>query len=400
MSRFATILVSILLITLCPVIGQEGTDTGGSVNGAEFPSSVPALNGGSLTPLSSETHILRPGDRLELNIAALPEIPRIYDVRVDGHFYHPLVGEISAAGKTLGDLRALLEERLAKELRNPSFRLGIIQVARHQVAVLGEAQRQGTFMVGVGASVLDVIAAAGGLSNKADSKRAVLLRGEEKVEVSLEPEEGGGLTKVRSGDILYILPGSPVSVTGEVTTPGIYSVSRVGGSPRKALLAAGGAREQASLSRVRLIRATLPEPIIMDLTPGTTEPLPEPARQLQEGDILVVPARQAVLLGAVSQPGPVPLVGDETLVDILPARVGQGSDIRKVMVIRAEDVRKSRERNEVYNLEEYLKEGNAEIAVPIYDGDVVYVPPRKQGGGFFRNVLPVLNVIQLARWFI
>ncbi len=384
------LLLMVLLVTIA--WGQDN-------DGVSPDITLPPVDGGALTPLSSEQHILRPGDQLVFNVASLPDLPTSYTVRVDGHFFHPLIGEVQAAGRTLEDLRADLKVLLAKELRNPYFRLGLVQVAQHSVAVLGEAREQGTFQVGVGASVLDVIAKAGGLSAKADSDRAVLIRGEEHIDVSLSPEDGGGLTKVRSGDILYILPGSPVSVTGEVTLPGVYSVSRVSGDPREAILAAGGAKEEASLKRVRLIRATLPEPLILDLTPANETPLPEAARQLEEGDILVVPARQAVILGAVSDPGPVPLRGDETLLDILPAKVGEGSDIRSILVVRAENVRENRDEKEEYNLEEYFKEGKADIVVPIRDGDLVYVPARNRNGGVFGKFTNLLNVIGLARLF-
>ena len=360
---------------------------------------IPPVNQGSLTPLSPEDHILRPGDQLVFHIASLPEMPSSYTIRVDGYFYHPLIGEIQASGHTLKDLRTKIETELSKELRNPHFRLGLVQVAQHTVAVLGEANRQGTFQVGVGASVLDVIAAAGGLSQKADSDRAVLMRGDERIEIPLDPDKGGGLTKVRTGDILYVLPGAPVSVSGEVTAPGVYSVSRVSGNPREAILAAGGAKESASLKRVRLIRATLPEPLILDLTPESEEPLPEQAAQLQEGDILVVPARQAVILGAVTSPGPVPLRGDETLLDILPARVNDGSDIRKILVVRAEDVKENRDEKEEYDLEKYFKDGDAEIVVPIRDGDLVYVPAKGKGGGLFRG-FNFFSILGLARWLL
>jgi protein involved in polysaccharide export with SLBB domain len=384
-------LVCILWLAIGPAFAQPKGPPG--PNGPKAP---PTSSGGALTPLSSEQHILRPGDQIEFHISALPELPTSYQVRVDGHFFHPIVGEIMANGKTLGQLRTELKTLLAKELRNPNFRLGILEVARHQVAVLGEANSQGTFDVGVGASVLDVIAAAGGLTEKADRDRAVLLRGDEKLEVSLKPEAGGGLTKVRSGDVLYILPGSPISVTGEVIKPGIYAVSRVSGGVREAILAAGGAKEEASLTRVRLIRGSLPAPIVFDITPGSGEPIPLEAQQLEEGDILVVPARQAVVLGAVGSAGPVPLRGGETLLDILPAKISGESDITKIMVIRAENVKDNRDKTEEYNLKEYFEEGKADAVIPIYDGDIVYVPAKGKGG-FFTNIL---NVIGLGRSFL
>lgn len=379
---------------------------GSAQNGPQAPpsnnsnpsSGLTSSDGGASMKLSSETHVLRTGDQLELHISALPEIPTAYTIRVDGFFFHPIVGEIKAADRTLGDLRQEVAKRLAKELKNPTFRLGIKEVAQHQVAVLGEAKNQGSVIVPVGASVLDVLAKSGGLTEKADRDRAVLLRGEERIEISLKPEAGAGLTKIRSGDVLYILPGCPVSVAGEVSVPGVYSVSRVAGSPREALLAAGGAKEEASLTRVRLIRATLPQPVVLDLSPGAELPLE--ARQLLDGDILVVPARQVVVLGAVSEPGPVALKGNETLLDIIPKKIVEGSDMEKILVIRAENVRLNRDEKEEYNLKEYFEQGKADVVVPIRDGDLVYVPAKgRSGGGFMDSMSSIFSILGIARLF-
>lgn len=352
-------------------------------------------------PLSGEKHVLRAGDELEFHISSLPEMDKVYQVRVDGSFFHPLVGEVQAAGRTLGDVRTDLQKRLAKELRNPAFKLGLRQVALHQVAVLGEARQQGTFDVGLGSTVLDLIAKAGGLTEKADRETATLLRGNEKITISLRPEAGGGLTEVKTGDVLYLGTGAPVSVTGEVTTPGVYSVSRVACDPRQALLAAGGAKEQASLSRVRLIRANLPAPLVLDLRVDAQTSLPLEAQQMQEGDILVVPARQVVVLGAVNEPGPVGLRGEETLIDILPAKLTGESNVEKILVVRAEDVRQNREKTEEYNLKEYFEEGKADVVVPIRDGDLVYIPAKgRDEGGFLGGPFGnILNLIGLARFF-
>ena len=363
------------------------------------PAQAPVTTGGSLTPLTSEDHVLRVGDELILHVTSLPELPSSYTVRVDGYFFHPLIGEVKAIGRTLGDLRAELQKKLAKELRKPEFRLGIRQVAKHQVAVLGEAQKQGAFEVGLGSTVLDVIAQAGGLTEKADRETAVLLRGNQRLEVGLRPDTGGGLTEVRTGDVLYILSGAPVSVAGEVTKPGVYSVSRTVGTPHQAILAAGGAKEEASLSRVRLIRATEPEPIILDLRANAETAIPDKARQVQDGDIIVVPARQAVILGAVSEPGPIPLRGGETLIDVLPAKVSKDSDVNKILVVRASDVRAQRDKKEEYNLKNYFEKGDASAAVAINDGDIIYVPARSEGNGIFGRGFNILSLISLARLF-
>lgn len=387
MQRFTKNTVGLLLMLLLSAWAQEGAP-------------APMAPGGALVPLDSDKHILRAGDRIEFFISALPEMEKDFTIRVDGQFHHPLVGDVQASGRTLPDLREEIKKRLSRELRNPKFRIGILAVAQHQVAVLGEVSKQGTFQVGIGATVLDLIAVAGGLGPKADREKAMILRGEEKIEVSLQPGAAEGLTKVVSGDVLYILAGSPVSVTGEVTTPGVYSISRVAGGPRDAVLKAGGAKEEASLSRVRLIRATEPKAIILDLRPDSETPIPEKARQMQEGDILIVPARQAVVLGAVSAPGPVPLRGDETLLDILPKMVSETSDIDHILVVRAENVMANRDTKEEYNLREYFQDGKADVVVPIRDGDLIYVPARDTSPGLFDlQNMGIWGILSMARLF-
>ena len=357
-------------------------------------------NGGSLTTLSSEEHLIGVGDRIELHIPALPDLSDVYDVRVDGHFFHPVIGDVQAHGRTLGDLRKELSARLGKELRRPVFRLGLREVAKHQVAVLGEAKTQGSYEVSLGSTVLDVIAKAGGLDEKADRESAMILRGNEKIPISLKPEQGGGLTKVQSGDVVYILPGSTVSVSGEVTEPGVYSVSRVSGTPWEAIIRAGGAKQTASLSRAKLIRPSLPGPLTIDLRPNAENPLPIEAQQLQAGDIISIPPRQAVVLGAVGEAGPVPLEGGETLIDVLAKRVQAGSDIEKIYVVRAANVMKQRDEKEVYSIKDYFENGKAETAVPIYDGDLVYVPEKgKKDGGVLGSLGNIFSILNIARLF-
>lgn len=129
--------------------------------------------------------------------------------------------------------------------------------------------------------------------------------------------------------------------------------------------------------------------------------MPEEARQLQAGDIIVVPARQAVVLGAVAKPGPVPIEKEVSLLDLLSERLTGESDLRHVLVVRAEDVQKNRDKKEEYDLNDFFKNGKGEVAnIPVHDGDLVYIPSKKQKNGLFGGGLGgILSVISLARLF-
>lgn len=363
------------------------------------PPSSSVGNGGVLRTFDSNSYILRTGDKIEFFVTALPELPSVYEVRVDGSFYHPVIGQIKASGRTLSDVREEIKQKLAKELRYPDFRLGLQAITTMEVSVLGEAKSQGSFEIGVGGNALDALAKAGGLTDKADTKKALILRGDQQIEISLDPVEGQGLTTLKAGDVLYIKPGLQVSVAGEVPKPGPYNVSQGGGTPWDAIIAAGGAKEEAALTRVKLIRPSFPEPLVLDLSPTNEQPLPEEAKQLQAGDIVIVPARQAAVLGAVTKPGPMPLTKEQTLLDLLSEQLTNESDIRHVLVVRAEDVQKNRDKKEEYNLNDFLKGGKGELAgIPIHDGDLVYIPGKKQGNGIF-NGFNILSVLSIARLF-
>jgi len=347
-------------------------------------------------PASSHSHRLIPGDEVEIRIQALPDLERVYQLRSDGGLYHPLAGEIPASGRTLEELRQILEKRLARELKNPKVQVGLRSMARQDVTVLGEVAKPGKYEVLPGASVLDVLAMAGGNTPNADLSTAVLMRGGQSQTVSLAPPDPAATevpqTLVEPGDILYLLAGTQISVLGDVASPGVYALPRTACDPWRALHAAGGPKPGAALNRVVLQRASLPAPVVLDLSQPDA-PMPEEAKVLQQGDSLRVPERQVVLLGGVSQAGPLTLETGETVLDvIMRAGVSDPKTLNDVTIIRAEDVRAGRQKTERHNLTPYIEKGDTSVLVPVYDGDVVYVPAPAQKGRF-----NLLNLLFLGR---
>lgn len=360
---------------------------------------APGDGAGVRGTFDSHSYILKPGDKINIFINALPDLESAYEVRVDGGIYHPIVGQLQASGRTIEDLKTEFHTRLSKELKRPEFRLGLQQLSLHQLSVLGEAKNQGSYEMGVGSTALDLLARAGGLGEKADRDRAIILRGDKQIEISLEPVENQGLTQMQPGDVLYIQTGSQVSVAGEVQKPGPYSISKLRGTAWDAIIAAGGSKEEAALNRVKLIRPTLAEPLILDLRPEAESGIPEAARILHSGDVVMVPARQAVLLGS-GKVGPVPLKGNDTLIDVLSQRLGEGADLKHIFIVRATDVLENRDKREEYNLEKHFKgEESLESAIPIYDGDLVYVPAKGKGNSIFSNLSSIFSILNIARLF-
>ncbi|MBS2034784.1 SLBB domain-containing protein [bacterium] len=370
---------------------------------AEPPSTNAGSSGSSLTipeGFDSQSRTLQPGDRLEINIFSLPELEKQYQVRADGTFYHPHAGEVLAAGKTLKQISALLTQRFRKQLRNPEFRLGLVQMAEAEATVLGEVRTQGKFKFGAGTSVIDLLAMAGGLGDKADRDSAVLMRAGKEIPLNLNPAGQAEMARlmVRSGDTIFINRGKRVSVFGEVQAKGVYTIgSRSQNSVEEAIKAAGGMTETAALNRIQVSRPSLGEtPILVNyLNPQDVAKV-----ALEDGDVIRVPARSVVVLGAVNKQGALPLNGTETLMDVVSqAGVGQAR-LDSVVVVRSADVLAGNDKKEVYNLEKFFTEGAHEgpaINVPIRDGDMVFLPQKEASTGGLFGGGNLLNLLIMAR---
>lgn len=343
----------------------------------------------------SADRLLQPGDQLEINILTLPEVEKKYQVRADGTFFHPYAGELKVAGMNLQKVEKLLRERFSKQLRNPEFRVGITTMADGDAAVLGEVRSQGKVKFSAGCTLLELLAQAGGVTEKADVDGAVLLRSGKQIPLNLGREGQPELARmhVQKGDILFVNRGRRIGVSGEVQAKGIYVIgSKSANGVQDAIKAAGGATELGALNRAQVIRPSLSKPIEVDLL----NPTQSAAVQLEDGDTVLLPSRRAVVLGAVGKPGPVTLVGTETLLDVLSmAGLNDKARLSSLIVIRAADVNSGGNKKEVYNIQDTFSEDKAQASIPIRDGDVVFVPTQEENGMFSSN--NILSVLLMAR---
>ncbi|CAN0245300.1 unnamed protein product, partial [Phaeothamnion confervicola] len=191
-------------------------------------------------------HVLGPGDEVDIYIYDFPLLEKYYAIRVDGYFYHPIIGDVHAEGLTIPKLEKVLTASLSKVMRRPRFRIGLRSVSPSQITVLGEVMRPGRFEVLPGTPVLEAIAEAGGVTPAADTETAMLVRGETNSNVTISaPTEVGSDYKpptVQQGDVIYVMAGKKISVTGEVFRPGFYALPRSQGAPMDAIKIAGGSK--------------------------------------------------------------------------------------------------------------------------------------------------------------
>ena len=174
--------------------------------------------------------------------------------------------------------------------------------------VLGEVRSPGSFEVREQTRVLDLLAKAGGTSDRAGEELTLLRDGVATV-IDLGALERLGLQneKVLPGDVIYVAEGSrQVLVLGEVEKPGSYQFRR-GDRLLDAIGYAGGLTADALEEQVSLSRETEQGAEVLTFNFRelmSNRFLPENL-PLQSGDVIIVPraTRGVIVLGEVQRPG-------------------------------------------------------------------------------------------------
>ncbi|HEY7447228.1 MAG TPA: polysaccharide biosynthesis/export family protein [Vicinamibacterales bacterium] len=120
------------------------------------------------------TYELAPGDEVRVTVFREPDMSGQFRIDDSGVLSVPGVGDVIAAGRTVGDLRKALMQALAgKHLANPDVVVQVIQYA--PVFVMGDVRNPGQYNVTPGMTVLQLIAIAGGFTPIASSDSTHLL---------------------------------------------------------------------------------------------------------------------------------------------------------------------------------------------------------------------------------
>ncbi len=253
---------------------------------------------------------LRVGDSLEISVLDEPEMTRKVNVIPDGTITYLLVGEIPAEGKTVAELRNMIEQSLVKYFVNPRVSAILDQIAKREeeertVSVVGAVKDPGEIKIKEGDRVIDPIARSGGLlyindwmggRTIANLKASYISRKGVKLDVDFDKLLRLGdmnyNVPVEKGDFIYIADAenSSVYILGEVTNPQLIPYNR-DISLVEALSRSGGFTHKAEKSRVIVLRNSGlgNEFVYVDVESLLYGSKDEQNMILKEGDIVYVP---------------------------------------------------------------------------------------------------------------
>jgi polysaccharide export outer membrane protein len=123
-----------------------------------------------------DKYVIGNEDVLNVSVWKEPDISRIVPVRPDGKITLPLVGEIQASGITPLQLQAHITDGLRAYVSNPDVTVIVQEVKSLKFNIVGEITKPGSYVLTEPMTVLDAIAAGGGLRDFAKGSRIYVLR--------------------------------------------------------------------------------------------------------------------------------------------------------------------------------------------------------------------------------
>ena len=249
------------------------------------------------------------------------------------------------------------------------------------VSVLGEIQRPGVYNIdttGEGTSLFDIIAAAGGPGINADTScvRVTRIIGQTSHTLEIDLDAGDSAFKLLPGDAIYVPRAIRVQVLGQVKNPGSYQL-KAKSTLIHAIAQAGGTLDSADTSYISLHRAGGEGGIFtIDLDLALTGKLPQEDLILEDQDTIIVPEviREVSVLGAVNRPGVYRIHKNSRILEVLAQAGGISDDGDGASAILTRRLESGETQRLAIDLEELQSAAGEGDNLPVYDGDIIYVP--------------------------
>lgn len=142
------------------------------------------------------------GDKLRVTVYNEPNLSGEYAVSSVGEIAFPLIGMISAGGRTVSELTQTLTGRIGEGyMTDPRVSVEVLNYRPYYI--LGEVQKPGEYPYVAGMTIEQAVAVAGGFNYRANAKRINLRRTPDPMEKSVE---------LYSNQAVAVMPGDTIRV--------------------------------------------------------------------------------------------------------------------------------------------------------------------------------------------
>jgi polysaccharide export outer membrane protein len=247
------------------------------------------------------------GDLIEINVFNVPELATKARVSNSGDIYLPLIDYVHVEGLTQEEAQAVIEKRLADGgfVRSPHVTIFVDEFTSQGVTIMGEVGKPGIYPDIGDHKLYEVISQAGGFSQNASRKIAIVRRNEaQPIEVDLPrnlTDDLHGNVEIMPGDTINVPRAPTIYIVGDVGRPSAILVDNGTMTVLQALAIAGGPNKTAKLGDSRILRKG-PSGGVTEMKIQIKKMLEAkvPDVQLQADDILFVPVSGGKILASRS----------------------------------------------------------------------------------------------------
>ena len=249
-----------------------------------------------------DDYIIGVQDSVNVTVWENADLTGKFTVQPDGAITLPLVGRVKAAGLSLSGFEMQLTRALADGfLIEPRVAVTLDAHRGRRIFIFGAVSSPGAYALPEGQTLIEALVRAG----YATASQVVVVRPKRPSSGPTLPENAGDAEVIRvnlkelekdveqgslarnialqDGDTVFIPRSDPtrIFVTGQVRTPGAYSITE-NTSVLQAVALAGGVTESAAINRLRIMRIVDGKQKTLNVKITDT---------VQPGDTLVVPER-------------------------------------------------------------------------------------------------------------
>jgi len=270
------------------------------------PASLSASLASPLAPWQQRL-TLGPGDMFDVHVYGDGDSARNITIGPDGRINYLQARDVTAAGFTVDELRAVLEKGLEKYRPEPKVIINPVAYTSKKYYLLGNVMKKGAYVLDRPTSLLEALAKAGGLANGVqnqnvsllvDLQRSFLVRKTENNTPSRVPVDfealfqQGDLSQnvtLAPEDYVYLPPAGrqEIYVLGAVRSPGLVPFTK-DMTALGAIIARGSFSDRAWKSKILIVRGSLRHPETFVVNASDILKAREVDRLLSNRDIVYV----------------------------------------------------------------------------------------------------------------
>lgn len=264
-----------LALQLAAAPSARAADAGGAAAAGSAASAAPD------SPAGPAPRVLGVGDAVTVQVYGMPDLDTTTYVADDGSIPVPLAGNVAVLGQSPAAAAHSVATAYRKGgfLVDPKVTLFLVQARSQQVSVLGAVRSPGRFVVESRTSLLDVLAAAGGIAEDG-ANAVVLLRPDKAGKLRRYPVDLAGLGEegtplpvlsLHGGDSIFVPQAAQFYISGEVNSPDKYRLE-TGMTVAQAVSRGGGITARGSSRKVE-IRRRKPDGSVQLIDAGMGDPV-------------------------------------------------------------------------------------------------------------------------------